>query len=657
MEFYNKINKSIEYYLNDKVLNNAYFVNGLWGSGKTYYVNNILRDYLKENFDFKMIYISLYGVVSVEEIAKQIYSKLIFEQRIKEKQKKYFGKKKLASQYLKDTAVASAKNLVPMLLSKVYITLPKIDNYWKYITTQKIVLVFDDLERSRIDIVELMGYINNFVEEYQIKTIIVGNEKEIRNRFYTDGLIDKYNIVKDLKLPIKKDDNKNPYSSVGSLETSQDDKNDNGIISTNLVSLRKKVDYLFSSYEQYDKVKEKLFGYSYDFTPPIRNIFEELANKNRYILENLDYVENLYISNEHYNFRTFIFSLHTFNNLLDLIKADEISNFDEIMSCIVEAVFYCGLEMKNPKEDIDKNPFISFHSSQENIPQSVVEDIYVLGTELMNSFDLTDIEINDLIKDYDILVRDYKKEKENSLVELRTYWLDKSDEYIINAFSNAIDKLNSNDLNIQLYQTFLYDSFLYNNIFYDNPVDIDDLFKKMIKNIESSDKKIEKDFGFNSLSRSVNEDQKERLVSYCDRLDEKIHEHNLLLVDSTLNKILDGDNWSFSLYEHVKEGKNASKFTTNKNFMSQINVKKLSKLIVDGTSEDLSNILQTLKYVYAFSNINEYFKNDLKNLRELHSSLTIGLDKVESYILKYLLNDFIDYLNKIIEMIDQEIRK
>ena len=56
-------------------------------------------------------------------------------------------------------------------------------------------------------------------------------------------------------------------------------KNDNGIISTNLVSLRKKVDYLFSSYEQYDKVKEKLFGYSYDFTPPIRNIFEELANK------------------------------------------------------------------------------------------------------------------------------------------------------------------------------------------------------------------------------------------------------------------------------------------------------------------------------------------------------------------------------------------
>ena len=94
-----------------------------------------------------------------------------------------------------------------------------------------------------------------------------------------------------------------------------------------------------------------------------------------------------------------------------------------------------------------------------------------------------------------------------------------------------------------------------------------------------------------------------------------------------------------------------------KNFMSQINVKKLAKLIVDGTSEDLSNILQTLKYVYAFSNINEYFKNDLKNLRELHSSLTIGLDKVESYILKYLLNDFIDYLNKIIEMIDQEIRK
>lgn len=44
------------------------------------------------------------------------------------------------------------------------------------------VLVFDDLERSLIPIEELWGYINYFVEQKNIKTIIIANTEEISNK-------------------------------------------------------------------------------------------------------------------------------------------------------------------------------------------------------------------------------------------------------------------------------------------------------------------------------------------------------------------------------------------------------------------------------------------------------------------------------------------
>ena len=39
--------------------------------------------------------------------------------------------------------------------------------------------VFDDLERCPMPLDEVMGYISNFVEQYEAKVILIGNEEEI----------------------------------------------------------------------------------------------------------------------------------------------------------------------------------------------------------------------------------------------------------------------------------------------------------------------------------------------------------------------------------------------------------------------------------------------------------------------------------------------
>ena len=45
--------------------------------------------------------------------------------------------------------------------------------------SKKVILVFDDLERSTLDEVAVLGCINEYCENKHIKTIIVANEEKI----------------------------------------------------------------------------------------------------------------------------------------------------------------------------------------------------------------------------------------------------------------------------------------------------------------------------------------------------------------------------------------------------------------------------------------------------------------------------------------------
>jgi hypothetical protein len=54
-------------------------------------------------------------------------------------------------------------------------------------------IVFDDLERCSIPIVDILGYINSFVEHESVKVIVVANEKDIENR----GELEPYKTIKE----------------------------------------------------------------------------------------------------------------------------------------------------------------------------------------------------------------------------------------------------------------------------------------------------------------------------------------------------------------------------------------------------------------------------------------------------------------------------
>ena len=199
-------NKHIEEYLDyyfdgKKKFEYAVLLNGAWGSGKTWFVKKYIEKQISK--DKKVAYISLNGISKTSEIDEAIF-KCVHP---------VLGSKqaKLAGQIFKGTLKATlridldgdSKPDANLGISAPDIKLPdylKIDD--------KFILIFDDLERCELKIEETLGYINYFVEQENIKVLVVSNDTEIKE---SDNFLSKkekligttFNYSEDQDLAIK----------------------------------------------------------------------------------------------------------------------------------------------------------------------------------------------------------------------------------------------------------------------------------------------------------------------------------------------------------------------------------------------------------------------------------------------------------------------
>ena len=169
----NELNTYIKNYLEHDKTQRAIMITAPWGFGKSYYIKNDLCKFLHDNkLDFAIV--SLYGIESLKEINKELFLEIKLR-----KAHKRFGA--WAKTILSGTAVVG-KTLLKQL-AKVDIDFnikePNYEKIYKSIDLKDRLIIFEDLERASIDIVEFLGYVNNLVEQDGVKVLLVANEKEI----------------------------------------------------------------------------------------------------------------------------------------------------------------------------------------------------------------------------------------------------------------------------------------------------------------------------------------------------------------------------------------------------------------------------------------------------------------------------------------------
>lgn len=184
-------NKHIEDYLNEYLQIEkpgfAVLIKGAWGSGKTYFVRNYIEHQLKpNNKELKPIYISLFGVSSKEEIDSRIYE-AVHNLINKPVSKLAFGVAKTATligcNILGGAAAQEAASRIIGESKKIGKFLKECkDNY---------VLFFDDCERASVDLVELFGFVNPFVEDDGLHCILIADEAAWIDQFKQQSVVQK----------------------------------------------------------------------------------------------------------------------------------------------------------------------------------------------------------------------------------------------------------------------------------------------------------------------------------------------------------------------------------------------------------------------------------------------------------------------------------
>lgn len=148
----------------------AVLLRGNWGSGKSWFI----RQYMEKNQEAEFLYVSLYGVIGFHEIEDAFFAQLhpILAHK----------GMKIAAKLLKGVVKTTIKIDFDEKKNDTLTlggTLPSID-IPEYLTKlDGKILIFDDLERCGMPIYQILGYINQFVENNGLKVIILANEEEI----------------------------------------------------------------------------------------------------------------------------------------------------------------------------------------------------------------------------------------------------------------------------------------------------------------------------------------------------------------------------------------------------------------------------------------------------------------------------------------------
>ncbi len=175
---YENISEFILDYIENDITGRAIMLSGEWGSGKSYYIKNTLKPFLENNNKgYKCVIVSLNGLSNISEISKAIYMELrtIFKTPTTE-----------LGNTIKTIGKVAGKTLLNRLVSYMGFDIANIhdDNnvlidLYSSIDLSNKLIVLEDIERTKIDIIELLGYVNNMCENDGVKVLLISNEREL----------------------------------------------------------------------------------------------------------------------------------------------------------------------------------------------------------------------------------------------------------------------------------------------------------------------------------------------------------------------------------------------------------------------------------------------------------------------------------------------
>lgn len=585
-----------DYTKNDKT-NRAIMLTAPWGSGKTYYIKNELVPSLKKD-GIGTILVSLYGIDSLAELSKNLYI---------EARAKWINKKSEKREIGKIIAKTIVKNVAGHYGIDLSIDEKDMQKLYESVDLSDRLIILDDLERSRIDIVDVLGFVNDLCEQDGAKVLLVANEKAIKSY--------------EKKESISKDGKK----STDSVMTKE--------------------------CERYIRIKEKTIGdtilFFEDKKSVIKGILKNFNNKffKCFLEETADSSYNIVSKISE------IMESNTSNNYRSLLYACQ--KTDDIIRRLSKSYH-------NYDVNFIENLFLG---SVAYLTKNTLDTVWEDDGYTSSSLGLLEYPLYRVMYDF-VNFQIFNEHSLKTMQELfsKAKMVSELDEYLQKIYScdtcaeveivEAIDKLEEGlEKNILPDSDFIklanYLIFIKGIIGYDEK--INNCLNLMLKNARILTEK-----GNKIATESFSGIQLETKEEY-DAFDQFKQE-----IKNISNKryALDETDYSAAglsaFYDKII--KERASFINYGGFAKHLDIPKLLEQIKNSTAEEIQRIRGLFLSVYReFSNINEYYKGDLENLRTLLNGIDEikehpgTLDKIQQRQLQWLSMN----LNEAINRLDQ----
>ena len=337
--------ESILDYIRSDYTDYAVMLNGEWGSGKTHFWNNKIKKKIESmqlnGKRYTTIYMSLYGISNLEEISKKIFMETT---QLMDKNLRRFMNSKG-----QETIPEYAKTGIDMAnFFGVTQNGNKLD-YAEFFSTDDKVLCFDDLERANVDVIDILGYINNFVEHDHIKTIIICNEKELATKLKSSNLEMKTFIATYLL------DKQNELN-----------KSDKPMVE----KIQDKIEHVFDKANDYERIKEKLIGETFEYAPKFDYIingilmrYENNPDLIRFLRENTGIIISTFNRSGTRNLRILKHALNDFKKIYEMVNKSYSNTSNRVMQTMLIFTIAVSFEIKAGK--ITKEKFINIKDNEE----------------------------------------------------------------------------------------------------------------------------------------------------------------------------------------------------------------------------------------------------------------------------------------------------
>ncbi len=599
-----ELNLYIKHYLEKDKTGRAIMLTGNWGIGKSYYIKNILAPFLSctDNGAHQCIIVSLYGLSSLTEISKAIY----FEARLKKlNPKSEVGKGLILVGRTVIKGVASACNV------DLSVNEAGLQELYESIDLSGKLIILEDVERTGISILQLLGYVNNLTEQDGAKVLLVTNEDEIIQ-----------------------------YEP---LEETDAEKEEIAFL-VDRVTDHKTRKYTKET-QKYLEIKEKTVEDTITFTGDLRAAVKQIIPlfKNDFLNaynndENAEDFVDIMALMDSYNLRSFIFACQKAADIYEQI-AKLGSYSDDFLKTVFYGILFFSLRLnKGKKEKWIGMDYYSTELGNNRYPLFRFCYDYIT-TQMINTDHLVDT-----VKSFENfqLYDPNKTSSDKDIQTISAFSIHTEDEVrcAVENITNRLDDIN--DIAFFEYGNIAVDLVM---VAYYLDLDISAAKEKLITNLKGKASAINEDHLFRISTCFDDEKEVEEYNELRSRMIASLHDKAFFIPDFDY---LPEQSEVLVNFAYTKDGR----VLTERGFLRFLDISRLVKMYENSSPKQMNNVRDAFGRIYRVVNIKDYLADDLPSIEEFRNQIAKladhdQFDRIQKMQCAWFVNDLTKICNKL----------